>query len=170
MHYPMQLFLDSWIRGGGHMMDMGRGFGFFPGGLLFGLLPLLALLVLVIWAIRAWSTNRQTPVTAGGGSAWSTASSVAAPSTRPSATVSSTAVGEQPLDVLQMRYAKGEISRAEYDTIREDILRDRQVDTSAVATSTTVAMPTDEPVAGSEVPAMTASEPSTNDDAKTVDG
>ncbi|MCB0062184.1 MAG: SHOCT domain-containing protein, partial [Caldilineaceae bacterium] len=32
------------------------------------------------------------------------------------------------------RYAKGEISRAEYDTIRQDILRDRQMNLVSKAT------------------------------------
>ncbi|MEZ4619528.1 MAG: SHOCT domain-containing protein [Caldilineaceae bacterium] len=34
-------------------------------------------------------------------------------------------MAQTPVEILQMRYAKGEVTRAEYDTIRADLLRDR---------------------------------------------
>ena len=146
MQHTMHLFLDSWVRGG-HMMDMGRGFWFFPG-LLWGLLPLLALILLVIWAIRGWSNNRQTPVTAGAGqSSWQTGAA-AVPTPPPTRTT--TPVVETPLDALQMRYAKGEISRAEYDTIRQDILRDRDINSAAVVAAPEPPVITGAPPASAE--------------------
>ncbi|MEZ4675735.1 MAG: SHOCT domain-containing protein [Caldilineaceae bacterium] len=126
MQTVTHIFLDGWL-GGGRMMGMGRGFFFFPGGL-FTLLSLLLLIALLIWAIRVWSGSRQTPVPVGtDAGSWGTGAPAAAPSAivTPVATTSATTMAQTPVEILQMRYAKGEVTRAEYDTIRADLLRDR---------------------------------------------
>ena len=80
------------------MMHWGHGFGWVAvicGGatlLLLGVLVVLA----VIWLVRA-------------------------PSERGSSGGSSSPVSETPLDILKARYARGEISREEYEEIREHL-------------------------------------------------
>ncbi|MEZ4865241.1 MAG: SHOCT domain-containing protein [Caldilineaceae bacterium] len=75
----------------------------------------IVLMLLLFWAIWSWLRNRQTPVMAGAGS--TNLPGVATPGGS-----SSQAMGVSPMEVLKLRYAKGEISRAEYETIRQDLL------------------------------------------------
>ncbi|MEZ4728714.1 MAG: SHOCT domain-containing protein [Caldilineaceae bacterium] len=85
---------------GGH-----GGFGgFFLGGLMSVLWTVLIVL-LVLWVTRNWS---------------SISSSVrrAASSLQTSSAPAGT---QKPLEILQTRYAKGEITREEYETIRRDL-------------------------------------------------
>jgi uncharacterized membrane protein len=64
------------------------------------------LVLLVLWVVRNWSsissTARRTITTA-----------------QPGATAVSAA--QTPFEILQTRYAKGEITREEYETIRRDL-------------------------------------------------
>lgn len=142
-------------------MDWGRGF-FLPGGF-FVLLTGLALLLLLVWAIRSWS-NRPTPaaVGAGGGVRGYTANTPVIEPTPP-ANLSPTGTPpintppvNTPLHVLQMRYAKGEVSRAEYETIRQDLLADTPTGASVAiepATAPVAAQPepVEPPIAGDEI-------------------
>src|SRR5690349_16665080 len=93
-----------------HMLRGGHEAGFFLGGL--GTAVWAALIVLlVLWVVRHWSHPRNPlpglfqRVTA------------ALPSVRPAASSPQT-----PLAILQVRYAKGEINREVYETMRRDLL------------------------------------------------
>jgi putative membrane protein len=80
-------------------MWFGHGFGW--GGMIFGGLMMLlfwgGLIVLVVLAVRAFSTSgsRETP--------------------------RDNNASETPLEIVKMRYARGEISKAEYEEIRRDL-------------------------------------------------
>ncbi len=128
MQTTTHILLDGWL-GGGRMMGMGRGF-FFPGGI-FALVATLALLLLLFWAFRAWSGNRQTPALAGAG-----AMNLASGKTPLSTPTATPMTATTPLAVIQMRYAKGELSRAEYETMREDLQRDWPAEGVAATEST----------------------------------
>ena len=90
---------------GGGMMHGGYGGGFFLGGLLTAFWAALIVL-LVLWIVRNWSN-------------------ISAATRRATSSVqtSSPAVSpvQTPLEIVQTRYAKGEISREEYDTLRRDL-------------------------------------------------
>jgi putative membrane protein len=90
---------------GGGMMRGGPG-GFFLGGLLSVVWTAL-LVLLVLWIVRNWSG-----ITAA---LRRTASTIQSSSPATGAT-------QTPLEIVQTRYAKGEISREEYEAIRRDLL------------------------------------------------
>lgn len=81
----------------------GHGGGFLLGGLMSVLWTVLIVLA-VLWVTRNWASIKDY--------ARRTASSL---------TPSSSAAGQVPLEILQTRYAKGEITREEYETIRRDL-------------------------------------------------
>lgn len=89
------------MRGGpgGH-----GGGGFLLGGLMSVLWTVLIVLA-VLWVTRNWASIKDY--------ARRTASSLT-----PS---SGSATSQAPLEILQTRYAKGEITREEYETIRRDL-------------------------------------------------
>ena len=158
------LFLSTGLRGwldggfGGrgdwHMMDWGRGF-FFPGGF-FVLLTGLALLLLLVWAVRSW-TNRPTPATVGAGGGVSGYS--AQPTPPGGMPRAGTPPVNTPLHALQMRYAKGELSRAEYETIRQDLLADTPTGASPAAAPATQPEGVETPVASNETAAADTTNP-----------
>ncbi len=81
----------------------GGGFGFFVGGLVTAVWAAIIVLA-VLWVVRNWSSPKN-PITgmiqrATTGTAGST---------------------QAPLEVVQMRYAKGEINREEYESLRRDL-------------------------------------------------
>lgn len=87
-------------------MMMGGDFGWGGGWMFFGGLMMLlfwgGLIVLIVWAIRA---------VIGGN-----------PASRSNETsVLQNKNVQPPLEILQARYAKGEISREDYDVIRRDL-------------------------------------------------
>lgn len=90
---------------GANMMRGGHGGGFLLGGLMSVLWTVLIVLA-VLWVVRNWSKIT--------GYARRTASSVQASSPV-------VAVTQTPLEILQTRYAKGEINREEYESIRRDL-------------------------------------------------
>lgn len=177
MAMTTNLFLTTTLRGwfdgafGGrngdwHMMNLGRG-GLFPGGLyVLG----LALLLLLIWAVRTWS-SRTTPAAVGAGNRVSSYTADL-PVTRP-APAAATPPVDTPLHALQMRYAKGDISRAEYETIRADLLADSPISPATVAETTpSQPDPVETPVvndATDEVPSETVHEESTIESEKRTD-
>lgn len=83
----------------GQMMDGSWGWGGMMGGL--GMVAFWVLVIaLVVWAVQSLAGNRgrqQPPAGPAGGE-------------RPSA-----------LEILQARYARGEVSREEYEAIRRDL-------------------------------------------------
>jgi putative membrane protein len=87
----------------GGMMHGGPG-GFLLGGLMSVLWTVLIVLA-VLWVTRNWSTI-------------TSYSRRAAASLQPG---SSPAAAQAPLEILQTRYAKGEINREEYEAIRRDL-------------------------------------------------
>ena len=87
------------MRGG----PSGHGGGFLLGGLMSVLWTVLIVLA-VLWVTRNWSNIKDY--------ARRTASSL---------TPSSGATSQAPLEILQIRYAKGEITREEYESIRRDL-------------------------------------------------
>lgn len=102
------LFLMEGPLGAGpaaNMMRGGRGGGFLLGGLMSVLWTVLIVLA-VLWVVRNWSK-----ITAY---VRRTASSVQASSPV-------VAFTQTPLEILQTRYAKGEINREEYESIRRDL-------------------------------------------------
>lgn len=88
------------MRGGpgGH-----GGGGFLLGGVM-SLLWTVLIVLAVLWVTRNWSRIKEY--------AQRTASSL---------TPSSSAASQAPLEILQIRYAKGEITREEYEAIRRDL-------------------------------------------------
>lgn len=89
---------------GGGMVRGGFG-GFLLGGLMTAVWAALIVL-LVLWIVRNWSSigaavRRTTSAVQPGGPAAAT---------------------QTPLEIAQTRYAKGEITREEYETIRRDLL------------------------------------------------
>jgi len=90
----------------GNMMRHAPG-GFFLGGLM-SLLWTVAIVLLVLWVTRNWDTIK------------SYASRTAASIRSSSAPVA--AASQTPLEILQTRYAKGEITREEYETIHRDLV------------------------------------------------
>jgi putative membrane protein len=117
----MTLLLDGRMAGGavGHMMRGGMGGGFFLGGL-FNLLWTVLIVLLVLWMVRNWSK-----ITAWGRNTASSLRSSGAP----------TASVQNPLEVVQLRYAKGEISREEYLAMRRDLGGEEILVTAAPANS-----------------------------------
>ncbi len=101
----MQSTLTFLVNGpAGTMMRGGHG-GFFLGGVM-SLLWTVAIVLLVLWVTRHWSSitsyfRRSTASVQANG----------AP----------TVTSQTPLEILQVRYAKGEITREEYDTMRHDL-------------------------------------------------
>jgi putative membrane protein len=89
-------------------MFFGR-MGFMPGlcGGLFFLLFWVVIIGLVIWAITAWSHSSRNRTVAGSDIA------PAAPSAPP---------GGRALDILKERYARGEITKEQYDEMRRDLM------------------------------------------------
>ena len=81
----------------------GHGGGFMVGGLM-SVLWTVVIVLAVLWVTRNWDSIK--------GYANRAASSLK---------VGSAPVSQAPLEILQMRYAKGEITREEYDTIRRDL-------------------------------------------------
>ena len=81
------------MMGGGGMMGWG-GMGLFGGliGLILNLAILVGIVILVVWAVRRFTSN--------GGSS----SSV-----------------QTPREILQVRYARGEITREQYNEILSDL-------------------------------------------------
>ena len=89
---------------GGHMM--GGGPGFLLGGLVH--IVWTALIVLaVLWVVRNWS--------------W-ISSSLRRSASAIQIGSSAGSVAQTPLEILQTRYAKGEITRDEYESIRRDLV------------------------------------------------
>ena len=90
-------------------MMMGWEWGFGWGGMLFGGLIMIifwgGLIALIVLAIRGFTSNSSR-------SDYNLNSSYPADSAR-----------ETPLEMLQARYARGEISKEEYEAIRQDLQR-----------------------------------------------
>jgi putative membrane protein len=90
-------------------MMVGNGFGLMRGmfcGLSF-LLFWAVVIGLIVWAITAWSRSSRNRTITG---------SDIAPAT-PSA-----APGGRALDILMERYARGEITKEQYDEMRRDLM------------------------------------------------
>lgn len=83
----------AWGMMGPWMMG-GSGFPFFGGSgmLIFGVFIIVGIVLLVVWFAR---NAGQSPV--------------------------STTRGESPLDILKVRYARGEITREQYEEMRRDL-------------------------------------------------
>ena len=81
-------------------MFLGRGFGFF-GFPFIGSFFWLAIVGLVVFAIVMIS--RRTPMS------------------RPPMTYTGTGTMQSPLDIAKSRYAKGEITKDEYESLRKDL-------------------------------------------------
>ena len=91
------------------MMWWGNGFGMGGGWLLGGLLMLLfwvAVIGLIVWAV--WAVSRRQP----GRVDYSTASQPPAARAQQS---------DRALEITKERYARGEISREQYDEIRQTL-------------------------------------------------
>lgn len=72
--------------------DYGCWFGYGHGGMLMGIIALIVLIVALYVIVQALKTKK-----AGG------------------------PAGETPLDILKKRYAKGEITKEEFDRIKQDL-------------------------------------------------
>ncbi len=112
MHSGISFLMDAPLLNGepiGHMMRGGHPGGFLLGGL--GTAVWSALIVLlVLWIAKNWS-NPKNPIA----NFARRAASVIQPA--PSAA----GVTQTPLEILQTRYAKGEINREAYEMIRRDL-------------------------------------------------
>jgi putative membrane protein len=90
---------------GGGMMRGGPGFGLF-WALLVNVFWTALIVLAVLWLVRNWggikSTLQRATTPAGSG---------ATPATPV----------QTPLEIVQMRYARGEITRDEYETLRRDL-------------------------------------------------
>ena len=88
------------------MMGWDLGFGW--GSMFFGGLMMVifwgGLIALIVLAVRGFSGNRYTS-----GRSDNTSGQNSQPTSRP-------------LDILQARYARGEISKQEYEAVRDDLL------------------------------------------------
>jgi hypothetical protein len=108
-------------RQAGEMMRGGPGMhggGFFWGGL--GTAVVWAgIILLVLWIVRNWSNPNNRVASFLRGLVTNVQSTVQS-TVQPSTPVTSS--GQSALEVLQSRYAKGEISREEYQTIRRDLV------------------------------------------------
>lgn len=78
------------------MMGWEQGWGGMMGGGWFMWLSLLLLIGLTVWVVSVWSTGTGRSESFG-------------------------ATRETPLEILQKRYARGEISRDEYEQMRRDL-------------------------------------------------
>lgn len=100
LNNPMTNAAAQGMMRGGH-----GGFGgFFLGGLM-SVLWTVVIVLLVLWVTRNWSS-----ITSSARRAASSLQTSSAP-----------AGTQTPLEILQTRYAKGEITREEYETIRRDL-------------------------------------------------
>lgn len=102
----MTMLLDGRMGGGapGAMMR-GGGHGFFLLGGLGQLLWTVLIVLAVLWVVKNWSK-----ISAWFSSKASALKSGGAPSN-----------AQTPLEVVQLRYAKGEIGKEEYETLRSDL-------------------------------------------------
>lgn len=104
---PMTLLLDGRMGGGAAgMMMRGGGGGFLIGGL-GNLLSTVLIVLAVLWVVKNWTQIK----------GWLNNATASLKNSVSSATNS----GPAPLEVVQMRYAKGEISKEEYETLRNDL-------------------------------------------------
>lgn len=89
-------------------MMMGWDWGLGWGGMMFGGLMMVVfwggLIALVVLAVRGFSGNGNRSST-----------------NQNSSSLSSNSARETPLEILQARYARGEISKEEYETISRDL-------------------------------------------------
>jgi putative membrane protein len=105
MHTELVYLLNGPMGDAG-MGRMMRGGGFFLGGLMTVIWTAL-LVLLVLWLVRNWSSISSVAHR-------SVASAQAGGATAASAV-------QTPLEIVQSRYARGEITREEYETIRRDL-------------------------------------------------
>lgn len=97
--------LDGRMAGGAPgMMMRGGGHGFFLFGGLGGILSTVVIVLIVLWVVNNWAKIK--------GWLSNAAASLKQGISTPAASAQS------PLDIVQMRYAKGEISKEEYETMR----------------------------------------------------
>lgn len=101
----MTTLLQGRIGGGAPDMMMRGGHGFFLLGGLGNLLWTVLIVLVVLWIVNNWSKI----------TGWFSHKASALKSSAPVTTA------KTPLEVVQMRYAKGEISREEYETLRRDL-------------------------------------------------
>ncbi len=118
--------VDGVMQGGrevGRMMRGGHG-GFFLGGLGSVLWTVLIVLA-VLWIVKNWS-NPNNRITSFLRAIVESIQSAfrAVGNSMSSAASSATSSTQSPLEILQTRYAKGEINRDEYETIRRDLVGD----------------------------------------------
>jgi putative membrane protein len=108
MQSSLLFLLDSSVgRGVANGMMRGGPGGFFLGGLM-SILWTILIVLLVLWVTRNWSSITAT-LRRTASSLQTSSSSVAG------------ATSQSALEILQTRYAKGEINREEYETIRRDL-------------------------------------------------
>jgi putative membrane protein len=86
---------------------MGWDWGFGWGGMLFGGLMMVVfwggLIALIVFAIRGFTSNSN------------------ASGNNRNSSISTNSTTQTPLEILQARYARGEISQHEYETVRQDL-------------------------------------------------
>ena len=109
MFSQMAPLMNGKMGAGAEMMMRGGGHGGFGGGL-GSVFSTVIIVLAVLWVVKNWDKI----------SAWlkNTFSSLKK-SVATAATTSSS--GQAPLEIVQMRYAKGEISKEEYETLRRDL-------------------------------------------------